>query len=81
MRLRIDISRNKCRSFGKCMSVAPEVFAFDEARKANLRDPAGAPEETILKAAKSCPYRVITVVDGETGEPIFPPARKTSPSS
>jgi ferredoxin len=75
-RLRIEIAQAKCRGFGKCMSVAPEVFAFDVARKASLRDPAGAPEETILKAAKSCPYRVITVVDDETGEPLFPPARK-----
>lgn len=80
-RLRIEIAKAKCRSFGKCMSVAPEVFALDEARKASLRDPDGAPDETIVRAARSCPYRVITVVDDPTGEPIFPPARKIGPSS
>jgi ferredoxin len=75
-RLRIEIAKTKCRSFGKCMSVAPEVFAFDDERKVRVLDSAGAPGETVLKAAKSCPYRVISVVDGETGEPVFPPLRK-----
>jgi len=75
-RLRIDISRTKCRSFGKCMSVAPEVFAFDAERKVRLVEGGTAPGETILKAAKSCPYRVIAVVDDETGQPVFPPVRK-----
>ena len=75
-RLRIDISRTKCRSFGKCMNVAPEVFAFDAERKVSLVEGGAAPDETILKAAKSCPYRVIAVVDDETGEPVFPPVRK-----
>ena len=76
MRLRIDISRNKCRSFGKCMSVAPEVFAFDDEHKVRRVEGGSASDETILKAAKSCPYRVISIVDDETGEPVFPPARK-----
>ena len=75
-RLRIDITRTKCRSFGKCMNVAPEIFAFDDDRKVRLLEGGTAPDEAILKAAKSCPYRVIAVVDDETGEPVFPPVRK-----
>ena len=78
-RLRIDIARGKCRSFGKCMGVAPEIFAFDEERKVRLVEGGTAPDETILKAAKSCPYRVITIVDDETGAPVFPPGRKLTP--
>ena len=75
-RLRIDITKSKCRSFGKCMSVAPEVFAFDAEKKVSLVEGASAPDETIAKAAKSCPYRVIALVDEDTGEQIFPPVRK-----
>ena len=75
-RLRIDITRTKCRSFGKCVSMAPEVFEFDDERKSRVIDAAGAPEEAILKAAKGCPYRVIALVDEETGEQVFPPVRK-----
>lgn len=75
-RLRIDITKSKCRSFGKCMSVAPEVFAFDDEKKVRVTDGASAPDETIAKAAKSCPYRVIALIDEDTGEQVFPPVRK-----
>jgi ferredoxin len=75
-RLRIETAKAKCRSFGKCMNVAPEVFAFDADRKVSVIDPAGAPGETILKAAASCPYRVISVIDDESGTQLFPPVRK-----
>ncbi len=75
-RFRIEIARGKCRSFGKCMAAAPEIFAFDEERKVRLVDGGTAADETILKAAKSCPYRVIAIVDGDTGAPVFPPGRK-----
>ena len=54
----------------------PEVFAFDADRKVSVIDPAGAPGETILKAAASCPYRVISVIDDESGTQLFPPVRK-----
>ena len=75
-RLRIDISRAKCRSFGKCMAVAPDVFAFDEEKKVRTIAGGAAPDEIVVKAAKSCPYRVIALVDEETGEQVFPPLRK-----
>ena len=75
-RLRIEITKSKCRSFGKCMSVAPEVFAFDAEKKVSVVEGGTASEETIAKAAKSCPYRVIALVDEDTGEQVFPPVRK-----
>jgi ferredoxin len=75
-RLRAEVARAKCRSFGKCMSVAPEGLAFDEERKARAVAGADVPEETLLKAAKSCPYRAITVLDADSGEQLFPPVRK-----
>ena len=75
-RLRIEITKSKCRSFGKCMSVAPEVFASDDEKKVRAIEGGSAPDETIAKAAKSCPYRVIALVDEDTGEQVFPPVRK-----
>jgi ferredoxin len=75
-RLRIELSKSKCRSFGKCMSVAPQVFAFDAEKKVSVLAGGSAPDETIAKAAKSCPYRVIALVDEDTGEQVFPPVRK-----
>ena len=75
-RLRIEVAKSKCRSFGKCMSVAPDVFAADDEKKVRVIAGGSAPDETITKAAKSCPYRVIALIDEDTGEQVFPPVRK-----
>jgi ferredoxin len=80
-KLRIDITKSKCRSFGKCMSVAPAVFGFDDEKKVHVVDGAAAPDEVVAKAAKSCPYRVIALFDEATGEQVFPPVRKPPPVS
>jgi ferredoxin len=72
---RIDINKKKCQAFGNCFARAPAVFALGIDKKVELVDPSGAPDETILQAAKSCPYRAI-VVSNEQGEQIFPPPRK-----
>jgi len=74
--LRVDISTAKCRSFGKCIAVAPETFGFDAARKATIIGRPLPPDDVLLKAAKSCPYRAIAVLDEATGEQVFPPIRK-----
>ena len=75
-RLRIDVAKAKCRAFGQCMKVAPAVFAFDADRKVDVADAGAAPAELVVKAARSCPYRVITVFDDDTGAQLFPPPRK-----
>jgi ferredoxin len=73
--VRVEINKKKCQAFGNCIARAPTVFALGEDKKVALVDPAGAPDEAILQAAKSCPYRAIAVSNDE-GEQIFPPARK-----
>jgi len=72
MSVRIEINREKCQSYNRCTVVAPAVFVLDEDRKVQLADPAGAEREVILKAAKSCPYRVITVIDETSSEQLWP---------
>ena len=78
-RLRIEVNTDRCRSFAKCTTAAPGVFALGEDRKVVIVDPAGADDETILRAAKSCPYKVITLTDAGTGAPVYPPGRKPRP--
>lgn len=73
--VRVEISKKKCQAFGNCIAKAPAVFVLGADKKVELVDPAGAPDETILQAAKSCPYRAIAV-SNEQGEQIFPPPRK-----
>ena len=73
---RVDVSKAKCQSFGRCAELLPETFELDENRKVQLLSIEGVADEQLVRAAKGCPYRAITVSDGETGEQIFPPARK-----
>ena len=74
-RYRIELRTERCQSYGKCLAVAPAVFAWDRSRKVRISAPEGAPDEAILKAAKLCPYRAIALSDAASGEPIFPPPR------
>ncbi len=71
MSYRIEPDQKRCQSYGNCLKVAPNTFAWDRARKVRVSDPAGASDAAILKAAKLCPYRAIALAD-ETGEPVFP---------
>ena len=73
-RARIELDTAKCQSYGKCLSLAPNAFAWDRSRKVQLNDIGSASEALAVKVAKNCPYRAITVID-ESGTPIFPLAR------
>jgi ferredoxin len=52
--------------------VAPAVFGLNADSKAEVLDPHGADDATVLKAAKSCPYRAITVTDEASNEQLWP---------
>ena len=77
--LRID--QDKCAGAESCIVTAPSVFALDPAQLGIFRrgsQPLGMkPErdvsvdsETIIIAAKSCPYRAIYLKDRTTGEEL-----------
>jgi ferredoxin len=72
--LTIDVNRDKCQGYGKCAHWAPETFVLDGDSKVVLLDTPASPDDMIVRAAKSCPYRVITV-SGADGQ-IFPPVKK-----
>jgi ferredoxin len=69
MKIRVD--RNLCIGAGTCSVIAPEVFELDSELKAVVKNPAGAPEDKIIDAAKSCPVMAIFLED-EEGKQIFP---------
>jgi ferredoxin len=52
--------------------LAPEVFRHNDNRQSEVIDPAGAPEELILRAAGYCPTGAIEVADADTGELLYP---------
>jgi ferredoxin len=75
-RLRVSVNATKCQSYKRCTAVAPAVFGIGDEGKATVLHTEGTPQEEIVKAARSCPYRAITVVVEETGEQLFPPRPK-----
>jgi ferredoxin len=70
--LSITVDHDLCMGNGQCVFLAPEVFRHNENRQSQVIDPAGAPEETVLKAAGSCPTGAISIADAHTGESLFP---------
>ena len=74
-RLRVTVNTMKCQSYKRCTAVAPAVFGIGEDGKATVLHAEGASAEEIVKAARSCPYRAITVVAESSGEQLFPPLR------
>jgi ferredoxin len=70
--LLITVDHDLCMGNGQCVFLTPEVFRHNENRQSEVIDPAGAPEEQILRAAGFCPTGAISVSDARTGERLFP---------
>jgi ferredoxin len=71
-RLRVAIDAAKCTGEGICVGIAPGVFDLNEDGLAEVVDPEGADQNTIVEAAASCPTDAITVVDEESGKQLAP---------
>jgi ferredoxin len=64
--LDVEIDRDRCMGSGHCVFGAPGAFDLDDDQVAFVLDPAGAPEDQVVAAARTCPTRAITVRrDGE----------------
>ena len=74
-KLSVTVDKGKCQGYGACVKVAPEVFRLNADNQAEPGDPAAAPDEVVLKAARCCPYRAVTVIDAETGAQLIPRVR------
>ncbi len=75
-KLKITVNKAKCISSGDCVETAPAVFQLDNDGKSEVINPTGAPDGTILAAARGCPVKAITVINEESGEQLFPPPKK-----
>ena len=75
-KFRVELNLSKCQAYGKCAAAAPDFFQVEDGRKVRLVGDSESMNDTVVKAAKSCPYRVITVVDTESNERIFPIRRR-----
>ena len=75
-KLNITVNKNKCIASGDCVETAPSVFQLDNDGKSEVANQTGAPDGTIMAAARSCPVKAITVVNEETSEQLFPPPKK-----
>jgi ferredoxin len=62
------IDPNACSAHGDCVDIAPEVFELEETATVIGE----GPDDLILRAAEACPALAISVIDSETGEPVFP---------
>jgi ferredoxin len=75
-KFRVELNQSKCQAYGKCAATAPAFFGLDDDRKVRLVGGSETADDVVVKAARSCPYRVITVVDAGSGGPIFPALRR-----
>jgi ferredoxin len=62
------VDASGCIAQGDCAEIAPEVFRLDDTSVVI----GSGPEDLLLEAAEACPTAAISIVDGETGEPIYP---------
>lgn len=63
------IDESACLAHGDCAELAPEVFRLGD----DVAEVIGtAPVEQLVAAAEGCPACAISVVDDETGEPVYP---------
>ena len=72
MALEIRVDHGLCVGNAQCVGLAPNVFRHNDNRQSEVVDPAGAPDELILKAAGYCPTGAIEVLDADTGKRLYP---------
>ncbi len=61
MGLEVEIDRDVCMGSGNCVYEAPGAFDLDDDSISFVVDVMGAPEESIVAAARKCPTHAITV--------------------
>lgn len=75
-KLSVTINKLRCIGSGDCVETAPTVFELGDDGKSEFINVSGAPDASIVSAARSCPVKAITVVDEDAGVQLFPPPKK-----
>ena len=53
------IDTDDCTACDECTDLNPQIFAYNESKKAYIKDPNGGPYRDLVKAAERCTARVI----------------------
>ena len=70
-KLIVEVDEGRCIGVAYCVDCAAGVFQMNANRVAEVIDPQGADEETIMEAAQSCPVDAI-FVETEDGNLLWP---------
>ena len=68
MNLQVHIDKGACLAYGDCAELAPDAFQVKKVAKVVGR----APSQELIDAARACPSEAITLIDADTGEPVYP---------
>lgn len=70
MGFRVKIDQDECMSVGRCVADFPAGFGFDDDELATVLTTVGElNDRQLLRAARNCPSRAITVFDAD-GEQV-----------
>ena len=60
--MRVSVDAERCRGYGLCNTIAPELFSLTDAGFSEVTDPEVPPEleEAVREAVHVCPERAIT---------------------
>jgi pyruvate-ferredoxin/flavodoxin oxidoreductase len=53
------IDSDECTACDECINLNPAIFAYNDAKKAYIKDPKGGPYKDLVKAAEKCTAQVI----------------------
>lgn len=53
------LESDECTSCDECINLNPQIFAYNEDKKAYIKDPKGGPYKDLVMAAEKCTARVI----------------------
>ncbi len=53
------IDSPKCTTCEECVKINPDMFVYDEHRKAHIRDPKAGPYKHLVRAAEKCTEKII----------------------
>ena len=62
---RIEVNIDDCMSSGKCVADYPHAFDFDDDELAVLQHPETLSDGDMIRAARNCPSRALTVFDAD----------------
>ncbi|WP_328630256.1 ferredoxin [Streptomyces sp. NBC_00356] len=69
----VAVDPRMCVRTGLCVASLPGTFERDEHGQGRARVESTAASEEVLDIAESCPVEAISIVDTESGKPVFPP--------